>query len=80
MQTEIEQLMLAWLKEQRRDEELMRNMFSAIAVASAGRRRMIEDLATAISGGNPSKDEAVKTNPQPDEHLTQAVHHFRSAR
>ena len=80
MQSEIEQLMLAWLKEQRRDEDLMRNMFAAIAVSSAGRRRMIEDLAKAIGGAEPSKDEVAKSNSQTDEHLTQAVHYFRSAR
>ena len=80
MQSEIEQLMVAWLKEQRRDEDLMRNMFAAIAVSSAGRRRMIEDLAKAIGGGEPSKDEVAKSNSQTDEHLTQAVQYFRSAR
>ena len=80
MQSEIEQLMVAWLKEQRRDADLMRNMFAAIAVSSAGRRRMIEDLAKALDGGEPSKDEVVKSNSQTDEHLTQAVHYFRSAR
>lgn len=79
MQNEIEQLMVAWIKEQRRDEDLMRNMFAAIAVSSLGRRRMIEDLAKAISGVDPSKDEVVKSNSKTDEHLTQAVHYLRSA-
>jgi hypothetical protein len=49
MQQEIETLLKAWSREQRREAQLLQTLLAAISLNAAARQRMLEDIASAAA-------------------------------
>ena len=48
MQREIEALLKAYLQDRSREARLIQDVLTALAVSSAARQRMVEEMATAV--------------------------------
>ena len=61
MQREIEELLKAIHVDQRHEQKLVNDVLAAIAVGSAARRRMIQDIANAVLQAMDASPEATTT-------------------
>lgn len=70
MQREIEDLLKAIHIDQRQEQKLVNDVLAAIAVGSAARRRMFEDIANAVLQAMNHSQEPVNVQPATVHHHT----------
>ena len=81
MQREIEALLNAYLQDRSQEARLVQDLLTALAVGSAARHRMVQELASAVGQTTAGLSAAQKASPATlTDDITVAVTQLRAAR